>query len=788
MFLRRIFTVCLIAIVAAVQFGPECSSADDSSFFAGRRYQIDTVFGAREAFLADFNNDGVEDVATFTFSSISILLSNGDGSLGEPSVMTLDYGIESPVAADFTGDGLVDLAIINGTDLVVELHTGLGDGTFQFTQQFGVDDTPQALFKADINNDGFVDLLVEKNVSEVGILLNSGGSFQAEVITKVSIGASNLVSVDDFNGDDIPDFAIRSSTTVLDVWLGDGNGEFNLVANTGQFFTGRLFAGHFDSDGIVDIFSFDSSMMLFSGNGDGTFATGVPVAPISLPISTGAVLASDISGDGLLDLVLVGSSLNNTLIYVNESGVSFEEPQIFSGGLEASSIAAGDFSGDGIVDLVITNQETNDISTLVSIANGRFGGNPVFELGVLDPFVDALSVDLNNDGLDDIIVPQRDENSVLVTFADGGTEFSQPQFFGTGLFPVSAAAADFNGDGNPDIVTANRNSGDVSLLLGNGDGTFAEEARVDVDFQPQAVLVGNFNQDEFIDLVTLNSAETASVLLGAGDGSFSTPINTPGVIFESTRLADVGDFNGDGLSDLATIRDVNRVDIFLATGDGTFIIKDTIFVVPVPRYLDTADFNGDGLSDLAMASRPSGGTGTAIMIRFGDDNQMFDDQQIFIVDDLSFPMREVGGFATGDFNSDGFIDAAIAIEYFGSVPFVLSGCLAVLPGAGSGDFGQFELYDLNTAPRSILKGNFDFGQSTDMIVQVAFDGLDAQLFSDQNQFVLGDVNRDCQVNLLDVNPFVQLLLSDGFQIEADIDLDGDLTLLDVPGLIELLSN
>lgn len=53
-------------------------------------------------------------------------------------------------------------------------------------------------------------------------------------------------------------------------------------------------------------------------------------------------------------------------------------------------------------------------------------------------------------------------------------------------------------------------------------------------------------------------------------------------------------------------------------------------------------------------------------------------------------------------------------------------------------------------------------------------------------FVLGDVNRDGVVDLLDVAPFVELIGSGQFQVEADVNGDGSVDLLDVAPFIELL--
>ena len=83
-------------------------------------------------------------------------------------------------------------------------------------------------------------------------------------------------------------------------------------------------------------------------------------------------------------------------------------------------------------------------------------------------------------------------------------------------------------------------------------------------------------------------------------------------------------------------------------------------------------------------------------------------------------------------------------------------------------------------------------------VSVLFIQLDnnpgASLFDDVElvrlspmEFVLGDVNQDGVVNLLDVGPFIDLLSGGGFQLEADINGDGTVNLLDVGPFIDLLS-
>ena len=53
--------------------------------------------------------------------------------------------------------------------------------------------------------------------------------------------------------------------------------------------------------------------------------------------------------------------------------------------------------------------------------------------------------------------------------------------------------------------------------------------------------------------------------------------------------------------------------------------------------------------------------------------------------------------------------------------------------------------------------------------------------------VFGDMNVDGVVDLLDIEPFVTLISSGSFQIEADINLDGAVNLLDVEPFVQILT-
>src|SRR5206468_5762063 len=95
----------------------------------------------------------------------------------------------------------------------------------------------------------------------------------------------------------------------------------------------------------------------------------------------------------------------------------------------------------------------------------------------------------------------------------------------------------------------------VSVLLGNGDGTFQPAQQFEAGSGPNAVAVGDFNGDGIQDLAVADygvypqRANTVSILIGNGDGSFRPPQAVQ--VGNAPSFVAVGDLNRDGRADLA---------------------------------------------------------------------------------------------------------------------------------------------------------------------------------------------------------------------------------------------
>src|SRR5262249_50315666 len=113
--------------------------------------------------------------------------------------------------------GHLDLAVAQGGTFFdpgsVQVLLGKGDGTFQAAHKYPVGSHPYSVAVGDFNGDGVADLAAVDG-SGVSILLGNGdGSFQAAHSYAAGSGGSLVVA--DFNGDGLPDLALSNSATIL---------------------------------------------------------------------------------------------------------------------------------------------------------------------------------------------------------------------------------------------------------------------------------------------------------------------------------------------------------------------------------------------------------------------------------------------------------------------------------------------------------------------------------------------------------------------------------------------
>ena len=187
--------------------------AQEGASYPGVGHRTDLV-------AADFNGDGRLDIASAnsTGGTVSVLLRNAANTAFISVSPDVTVGVRALrlTTADFNGDGRVDLAVsVYELNQVVVL-IGVGNGTFAAQPPIGVGAGPVGVASGDFNRDGAADLAVANQGDRtVNVLLRSGNGFVPDPSSPLPTGqnGANGIAAADFNADGLSDLAVSNQTS-----------------------------------------------------------------------------------------------------------------------------------------------------------------------------------------------------------------------------------------------------------------------------------------------------------------------------------------------------------------------------------------------------------------------------------------------------------------------------------------------------------------------------------------------------------------------------------------------
>jgi gliding motility-associated-like protein len=338
------------------------------------------------------------------------------------------------VAADFDGDGKMDIAVSNYPAFTVTIYLNNSSGSTVTLNKlnFNTDKGPADLAAADLDGDGRIDLIaVNQGANTISVLRNTGspGSVSFAPQVQFAVGTQpQSVTIADFDGDGRADVATASLYTKF----------VSVLRNSGS---------------------------------PGTIAFE-PFKGINTTARPYFITSGDLDGNGKPELAVANIDANNVSVYRNSSSgssINFDSPLTFATVDGPQSLVIGDMDGDGKPDLAAGSDE-GLVSVLHNSGTSAISFNARVDLTAAMNMWELQLADFNGDGRPDLAGVSYSEKAISIfnnTSSPGSLSFARRVSMQVGAGPFSLYVADINGDNRPDLVSTNFSSNNISVVLNN---------------------------------------------------------------------------------------------------------------------------------------------------------------------------------------------------------------------------------------------------------------------------------------------------------------------------------
>ncbi len=384
-----------------------------ASFSAPQKFPVSGSPNA--VVVADLNGDGIPDLATANRFSNNVSLLIGQSNDASPLNFVVQPGIavgDSPsdlAVGDFDLNSIPDLVTANADSSNVSVLIGQRDSgvfTIESQQATLVSGPPSAVAVADMNNDGRPDIITANGLASnsVTVLLAQGNGELSflRFDQGIEMGEEPVsLAVADVNEDGFLDvITANNDSDSVSVLLGQGDGTFGLQR---QFPVGReprhVVVADLDADDNLDLATANAetdnvSVLLGLGDDEGTFLVEQSFGVGDNP---SAIAIADVNRDGTLDFVTTEQFSHTVTGLFGHGDGTFPAAQGFGVGARPQAVAADDLDADVRLDLATANASSDDVTVLFRQRNGTFEFERSFAL-VDDAFGprDVIIADLEN--------------------------------------------------------------------------------------------------------------------------------------------------------------------------------------------------------------------------------------------------------------------------------------------------------------------------------------------------------------------------------------------------------
>ena len=647
-----------------------------------------------------------------------------------------------------------------------------------FEQQVVIDSSygainPRAIAVADLNNDGFDDLLLAGYGDVVWVpATNGAGAFANALPLIPEFTEANKIAAADFDGDNDQDVVVfaradNGSYEVLYLENTDALGTFATpvsLANTDALFRLNMQVLDVDNDGDLDIAysSFDNISWLENTDGAASFTDHYLLG------TNDGFYTTDVDGDGISDFIAdFGYDLRAYKLNPDGALSFLETMNTFS---LNNDHKAGDIDGDGDNDIVtfFENGNTRQVHWYENVDGlGTFGNRRIlFDLPSLSGSSSGDQkglevIDVDGDGLVDVVTFESRRAGMSWYKNLGATLFDAEQIVSDQVPAISSIAlADINGDGSRDILATDFIQNEYAWFSNqDGLGQFSDKIRISsYAYFVNHVDYGDLDGDGDLDLVSSSHFDQKVAWYENVDGAgrFTNLQHLVSTTTEQARDVFAVDIDGDEDLDLllfayldATTDDYQLI-WFENDGAGNFSTEH-IFATTQETIIriNYADVDGDGDMDVI-----SGQDDSVLALYRNNGDGTFAAPVVFSETGFAYLLS----LQVADIDSDGDIDVLASYN---------NNEIIWHENDGAGDLSsKHVIIEQMNYPSSIYAADVDGDEDLDVLFTNQFVGEIGYFLNEDGQGTFGE-----EIVVSDVPQQPRMIYS------LDVDRDGDMDIV-----------
>jgi hypothetical protein len=317
-----------------------------------------------------------------------------------------------------------------------------------------------------------------------------------------------------------------------------------------------------------------------------------------------SVFASDVDGDGDMDLLSSSVADDTVAWYENDGNQNFTEHTISTSANGARSVFALDVDGDGDLDVLSASSLDDKIAWYENddrpVQDVNFTSHTISTAA--DGAISVFAADMDGDGDIDVLSASYVDDKIAWYENDGSQNFTPHTISTAANFALSVFASDVDGDGDMDVLSASYVDDKIAWYENDGSGNFTSHTISTAADGAISVFAADVDGDGDMDVLSASFLDDKIAWYENDDSQNFTP-HTISTAADRAYSVFATDLDGDGDLDVLSASSYDdKIAWYENDGSQNFTPHTISSASDGALGVFAADVDGDGDMDVLSAS------------------------------------------------------------------------------------------------------------------------------------------------------------------------------------------